>query len=205
MREAGLRSEFPHAPDVAGGKFLDPGVGAQRPDLPADVDHGLVERVAERLRGIAAHEDGPGLGHEPAHVPDVPATATVPPLSEIPVREDASPSITISPPRAEAPEHSEAFPPYPDRPGHQVLPHRPAHEAVDHDVRAVAEPADEVPGVAGDRDVEPGGQADGQVVPAPRLGDANRRTVREPAQRLVQLAHREPGAAELGRRQSCHV
>jgi hypothetical protein len=72
VREAGPRREFPHAADVVLGELLDPGVGAQRLDRPADVDHRLIERVAERRRGIAADEDGPGLGHEPAHVPDVP-------------------------------------------------------------------------------------------------------------------------------------
>jgi hypothetical protein len=205
MREAGPRGELPHAPDVAGGKLLDPGVGAQRPDLPADVDHGLVERVAERLRGIAAHQDGPGLGHEPAHVPDVPGDR-----DRAALERDPGPGgrVALDHDQPAARRGTRALggvAPYPDRSGHQVLPHRPAHEAVDDDVRAVAEPADEVPGVAGDRDVEPGGQADGEVVPAPRLRDANRRSVRELAQRLVQLAHREPGAAELGRRQSCHV
>ncbi len=199
MREAGPRGEFPHAPDVVLGEFLDPGVGAQRLDLPADVDHGLVERVAERVRGVAAHQDGPGLGHEPAHVSDVPGH-----------RDRAALERDPGPGRRVALDHDQPAARRRPRalggvPRHEVLPHRPADEAVDHDVRAVAEAADEVPGVARDRDVEPGGQADGQVVPPPRLDDADRCIVRQLAQRLVQLAHREPGAAELDRRHSAHV
>ena len=38
-----------HPPHVVGAQLLDLGVGAERADLPADVDHRLVERVAERV------------------------------------------------------------------------------------------------------------------------------------------------------------
>jgi len=194
MREAGQRGELPHAQDVAGGQVLDPGVGAQRPDLPADVDHGLVERVTERVRGIAAHEDSPSLGHEPAHVPDVPGHR-----DRAALERDPGPGGRVAldhdqPASRRGPRALGGVAPHPDRSRHEVLPH------VDDDIWAVAEAADEVPGVASDRDVEPGGQADGQVVPAPRLGDADRGIVRKLAQRLVQLAHRELGAAELDRR-----
>src|ERR1051326_5000250 len=56
---------------VRGGQLLDLGIRAQRADLAGHVDDRLVERVAERVAGVAADEHGPGLGHEPAHVPDV--------------------------------------------------------------------------------------------------------------------------------------
>src|SRR6476659_6986900 len=42
--------------------------------------------------------------------PTFPPTRIVPPFSEIPARDDASPSMTIVPPRLDAPAHSEALP-----------------------------------------------------------------------------------------------
>ena len=35
--------------------------------VPCDVDHGLVEGVAEGVPGVAADQDGAGLGHEAGH------------------------------------------------------------------------------------------------------------------------------------------
>src|SRR5262245_35312371 len=69
--EAGRLQEALDLQDVLGGQVLHAGVGAERADPPRHVDHRLVERVAERLAGVAADQDGPCLGHEPAHVPDV--------------------------------------------------------------------------------------------------------------------------------------
>ena len=45
-------------------------VGARARHRPADVQPRLVERVAERLAGVAAHHQAALLGHERAHVAD---------------------------------------------------------------------------------------------------------------------------------------
>src|SRR5512132_204371 len=45
-------------------------VGAEAGDRTAHVDPGLVDRVAEGVAGVAAHEQAPLLRHERAHVPD---------------------------------------------------------------------------------------------------------------------------------------
>src|SRR4029077_7908544 len=93
----------------------------------------------------------------------------------------------------------------PHRPRLEVLAHRPADEALDGHLRAVGQARYVVPGVARDGDVEVAGQADRQVVPPARLGDADDGAVRQPAQRRVQLADRQLRAAELDRRHACHV
>ena len=103
--------------------------------------------------------------------PTFPATAMVPPLSEIPVRREVSPSITIRPPWAVAPADSEALPwtrivpsirfsptPHPTNP--LTVMSGPAPKS-----------ADVVAGVAVDGDVDPVGQTDGQAVAAPGFGD----------------------------------
>src|SRR5215210_8992005 len=43
-------------------------VGAERRDAPAHVQARLVDRVAERLAGVAADDERARLGHEGAHV-----------------------------------------------------------------------------------------------------------------------------------------
>src|SRR5215467_9509491 len=93
----------------------------------------------------------------------------------------------------------------PHRPGHEVLADRPADEALDVDVRAVAQARNIVPDVPGDGDIAAVGQADGEVVPPARLGDAHGAAVGQPAQRRVQLADRELRAAELDRRHTYHI
>ena len=45
-------------------------VGAEPGDRAADVEPRLVQRVAERLAGVAAHDEAAPLGHERAHVAD---------------------------------------------------------------------------------------------------------------------------------------
>src|SRR5205807_6948099 len=62
------------------GQLLDPGVRAERGDLPGHVDDGLVERVPERVADVATDQHDAGLGHEPAHVADVPADQDRPAL-----------------------------------------------------------------------------------------------------------------------------
>ena len=81
----------------------------------------------------------PAWAMNPLMCPTSPAMAIVPPLSEIPARDDASPSITMRPPRADAPAHSEALPRTRTVPDIRFSPDRPADEAVDGDVRAVAQ------------------------------------------------------------------
>src|SRR6266496_194578 len=52
----------------------------------------------------------PAWAMNPLMWPTFPPTRIVPPFSEIPARDDASPSMTIVPPRPDAPAHSEALP-----------------------------------------------------------------------------------------------
>src|SRR5215831_17260160 len=71
VREPSGAGELTHPPDIVAGEFLNPGVRAERPDLPADVDDGLIERVPERPGRVATDQNGPGLRHEAAHVTGV--------------------------------------------------------------------------------------------------------------------------------------
>ena len=128
--------------------------------------------------------------------PTFPATRTVPPLSEIPARDEASPSMTIVPPWLDAPAHSEALPLHPDRPGLQVLADRPADEAAHHHVGPLAEAADVVPGVALDVDPHPVAQADREIVAAPGLEHPGARAVGQRGQRGVDLAGGQVRAAQ---------
>src|SRR5260221_7457365 len=92
-----------------------------------------------------------------------------------------------------------------DRSRPEVLADGPADEAGDRDGGAVAEAADEIPGVARDGDVQPAGDTHHQVVAATRLADVDGRSVRKAAQNGVYLPHGHVSAAEFGRRQACHV
>ena len=58
MGETGGSGNVPHSRDVIIGEFLDAGIRAQRPDFSLHVDHGLVERVAQRIGRITADQDG---------------------------------------------------------------------------------------------------------------------------------------------------
>ena len=84
-------------------QLLDAGVGTERADLPGHVDDRLVQRVAERVAGVAADQHRPAWAMNPLMWPTSPATTIVPPFSEIPARSEASPSMMIVPPWAEAP------------------------------------------------------------------------------------------------------
>src|SRR5260221_14779647 len=70
---------------------------------------------------------------------------------------------------------------HPDRSRTEVLADRPADEAGDRDGGAVAEAADEIPGVARDGDVQPAGDTHPQVVGATRVGGLARPSLREGA------------------------
>ena len=52
----------------------------------------------------------PAWAMNPLMWPTFPPIRIVPPFSEIPARDDASPSMTIVPPRLDAPAHSETLP-----------------------------------------------------------------------------------------------
>src|SRR6266545_5635996 len=158
--------------DVLVGEVFDAGVGAERADPPGHVDHRLVQRVAEGLAGVTADEDGPRLGHEPAHVTDVASHD-----DRAALERDPSPRAGVSRDRNHTAVGGRAgglggVAVDADRARHEVLADPPADEAVDGDVGTVAESADVVAGVAVDGDVEVVAQPDGEVVAAPRLGDA---------------------------------
>src|SRR5271165_2033037 len=62
--------------EVLGSQLLLDAVRAQLRDRPAHVQARLVQRVAERLTGVAAHDQRTRLGHERAHVATEPWTTT---------------------------------------------------------------------------------------------------------------------------------
>ena len=74
-----------------GAHLLGDAVRAQRRDLTAHVDPGLVDRVTQCVARIAAHHQAAGLGHEGAHVPDVAADDDVDALHR-----DATPRCGIA-------------------------------------------------------------------------------------------------------------
>ncbi len=65
---------------VFGPHLLGDAIGAKGCDIAPDVDACLVDRVSERLAGIAANDEPARLGHERAHVSDVAANHNVDPL-----------------------------------------------------------------------------------------------------------------------------
>ena len=81
--------------DVA--QLLLDAVGAEAGDRAAHVDVRLVHRVAERLAGVAEHDEPPRLRHERAHVADEPSTTMSTPFSEMPQRAEASPRMMQQP------------------------------------------------------------------------------------------------------------
>src|SRR3954452_19305324 len=56
--------------EVVVAQLLLDAVGAERLDAPAHVEVRLVDRVAERVAGVAADDEAAPLGHERAHVAD---------------------------------------------------------------------------------------------------------------------------------------
>src|SRR6266436_5702362 len=59
-----------NALDIARSHLLFDAVGAEAGDSAGDKDLGLVERVAEVMAGVATDDQGTGLAHKRAHMPD---------------------------------------------------------------------------------------------------------------------------------------
>jgi hypothetical protein len=67
-------------------------------DAALHVDHRFVERIAERVAGVAAHHQPAGLRHEAREAAHRAADDDVGPLQRDAAAQPASPSITSSPP-----------------------------------------------------------------------------------------------------------
>ena len=161
-------------------------------DLALDVNHGLVDRIAEVGAGVAAHDEASGLRHEGAHVPDRPADDDVDALHRDPASRTGVALDHDEPAVAGRARPCEALPFTRTLARHDVLgepgPAWPltVTGALVH-ARAV------IPDVALDANRHGHAQARGDRVlalradHAPRLGRAVRR---ERVERGVQLAHR---------------
>ena len=107
---------------------------------PCHVDHRLVERVAQAVAGVAADQDGAGLGHEAGHGAGVAGDGHRGALERDPGAQRGV-AFDDDPPAAGAgPGALRGAATHADGPAHQVLAHRPADEAVDRDVGALAVP-----------------------------------------------------------------
>ena len=97
-------------------------VGAEARDRAADVEARLVDRVAERLAGVAADDErGRVCAMNALMCPTEPRTTMSTPFIEIPQRDDASPWTTSSPPRPVAPADWLDVAVDDHEPGHHVL------------------------------------------------------------------------------------
>src|SRR3954464_8306686 len=67
---AGALEQRPQLGDMLVAQLLLDAVGAEGLHRAAHVEVRLVDRVAERVAGVAADDEAAALGHERAHVPD---------------------------------------------------------------------------------------------------------------------------------------
>ncbi len=82
---------------------LEARVGAERAHLAAHVDHGFVERVAQRIAGIAADHEAAGLRHEGGEAADAAADDDVAALQRDAAAQRGIAFDDQQPPCAEAP------------------------------------------------------------------------------------------------------
>src|SRR5215469_17433330 len=61
MRKSAGIQELVHGGVIRVGHGLNLSVGAERPNLPPNVDHRFVQRVAQAIRSVTANHDSAGL------------------------------------------------------------------------------------------------------------------------------------------------
>ena len=173
-----------------GPHLLGDAVGAQRSDVAADVDAGLVDRVAECLAGVAADHQPAGLRHERAHVADVAAHHDVDALHR-----NTAPRSGIALDHQQAAVGGGArrlrrVALDPDRAAHHVLGHAGACVAVDDDLGLLVHARGVVADMALDSHLHRCVDADGDVVRAVGVCDHELTGQIRRVQRGVDLAQR---------------
>ena len=184
---------------VLGPHLLGDAVGAQRRDIAAHVDARLVDGVAERLAGVAAHHEPSGLRHEGAHVADVAADDDVDALHR-----NAAPRSGIAldhqqPAVRGGTRRLRCVALDPDDAAHHVLGDAGAGVAVDGDLGLLVHPGGVVADVAVDRHPHRGVQADRDIVCAGGVFDDELTGQPGRVQRGVHLAQRHGGQVECRR------
>src|SRR3954468_13071371 len=158
--------------EVVVAQLLLDAVGAERLDAPAHVEVRLVDRVAERVAGVAADDEAAPLGHERAHVADRAADDDVDALHR-----DAAARRGVA-----VDDHEPAAPGGgrrlarvaldDDRPGHDVLGDADARVAMHADRRLLVHAGAVVADVPVDLDRDRRVEADGEGVRAAGVDDA---------------------------------
>ncbi len=190
MTQAGRVEHLFHGGEIGGGHLLQLSIRAERPNVAAHVDHRFVERVAETIAGVAAHEHAARLRHErgkTAHIAfddDVRAlerdAAT---KSRVPA--DDEPTAMRGSARATAGEAAHF-----DSARHHVLRDARAGVPVHDHGRELIHARRVVARVALDVDANGRVEPDGDVVRAIGILDAHARNAREiTVQELVRLSH----------------
>src|SRR3954469_579989 len=187
--------------DVLVAQLLLDAVGAERLDRAAHVEVRLVDRVAERVAGVAADDEAALLGHERAHVADRAAHDDVDALHR-----DAAARrrVAVDDEQAAAPGGGRRLARVAlddDGSRHDVLGAADAGVAVHADRRLLVHAGAVVADVALDLDVHRGVEADGERVRAARVDDAPVGRLRlgragEGVQARVELAPRRRGEVE---------
>ena len=146
------------------GHGLFPGVGPQRVNLPPNIDHGFIERVAQPGAGVAANHQAAGLGHEGGHVAHVASHYDVAALQGNAAAGGSASLDEEQAPMGRGPGAlgGESLDPHLSR--HHVFPDAPAHVPMDHDPGLAVHASQEIAGVAPDIHLDGRVQSHGDVV-----------------------------------------
>ena len=155
--------------------LLGDAVGAQRRDVAAHVDAGLVDRVAERLAGVAADHQPTRLRHERAHVADVAADHDVDALHRDPAPRSGIALDDQQPAVGGGARRLRCVALHPDGAAHHVLGDTGARVAVDGDLGLLVHPRGVVADVALDGHLHRRVDTDRDVVRAGGVGDRRTR------------------------------
>ena len=156
---------------VAVGHRFFLGIGAESVNLAAHIDHGLVERIAQAARGVAANDQPAGLGHERRDMSDTAADDNVAAFHRDAATARCIPFDDDQPTMPRRPDTFGSIAAHADHARHDILGHAPADAAMHVDASPLVHAADEIAGMAADCDVDVGVQPDGQVVHAVGVED----------------------------------
>ena len=157
----------------------------------------LVDRVAERLAGVAAHHERAGLGHERAHVPDGAVHDDLDALHRDPAAGRGVAAHDDQPAAAGRRAGLSRIAVDHDAAGHDVLRQPDAGVAVHAHRRALVHPGAVVADVPVDVDLDLGVDPDGDRVRAVGMGDAPARRDAGGVQPAVELAQRRLRQVDL--------
>src|SRR5215211_1909703 len=191
--DARARQQLAELVGVLGAQLLLHAVGSQRGDAAAHVQARLVDRVADRIAGVAADGEHALLRHERAHVPDRALDHDPHALHRDPA---ARGRIAAHDDQPAAPGRGARLARVAvdgDGPGHDVLGQADARVPVHAHGRALVHAGAVVADVAVDVDLDLGVDPDGDRVRAARVRDAPPGRRIRLVQALVEVAQRRDG------------